>query len=161
MDPDILLHLAIIILASKFLSALSAKLRQPPVIGTLLLGVLAGPSLLNVIRTGEVVEWVAQIGVLFLLFEAGLETDLKRIREEARRAFLPAVGGVILPFGLARCCLVASCRSVQQPHCGVCDDGHHVSVSVVTLMDLGKMKGIEGRLIVNAAIIDDILALCC
>ncbi|MCD4830018.1 MAG: cation:proton antiporter [Candidatus Cloacimonetes bacterium] len=158
MDHNLLLQLALILFASKLLSALFRRMGQPPVIGMLLLGVVLGQ--LCLVHDGEVIRWIARIGVLFLLFEAGLETDLKRIREEARRAALPALGGVVLPFGGGF--LLSWLQNGQLFHSlviGIIMTATSVSVSVMTLMDLGKMKGAEGRCIVNAAILDDILGI--
>ena len=160
MGHELLLQLALILLTSKLLAAFFRKMGQPPVIGTLLLGVLLGPSVLGLVHESEVIEWLARIGVLFLLFEAGMETDLKRIRDEARRAALPAVGGVMLPFlgGFA----LSWFHNGQLFHglvTGIIMTATSVSVSVMTLMELGKMKGAEGRCIVNAAILDDVLGI--
>ena len=78
MENNILLSLAITIILSKILGAISRKFKQPPVIGMLFLGIILGPTLFNLINPNEIISWIAEIGVLFLLFEAGLETNLKK-----------------------------------------------------------------------------------
>ena len=160
MQSNILLKLALIIFFAKILGALSKKFKQPPVIGLLILGIILGPTVFDIVEPCEVIRWIGQIGVLFLLFEAGLETDIKKIKSESKQAFLPAIGGVTLPFVLGFGLSYFSRGSLEQNLViGVIFTATSVSVSVMTLLDLGKLKGIEGRCIVNAAIIDDIIGI--
>ncbi|MDO9578321.1 MAG: cation:proton antiporter, partial [Candidatus Cloacimonadales bacterium] len=107
-----------------------------------------------------VITWIAEIGVLFLLFEAGLDTDLKKIKQDSKQALLPAAGGIFLPFVLgAGLDYFVTGSFTQAMIVGVIFTATSVSVSVMTLLDLGKLKGLEGRCIVNAAIIDDIVGI--
>ena len=160
MENHILLHLAIIIFFSKILGAVARKLKQPPVVGMLLLGIVLGPTLLRFIEPDEVINWIAKVGVLFLLFEAGLETNIKQIKQDSKQALLPALGGILLPFILGFVLIYFINHSLSQALIvGVIFTATSVSVSVMTLLDLGKLKGIEGRCIVNSAIIDDIVGI--
>jgi len=160
MQDNIFLKLAVIIIASKLLGALSKKFKQPPVIGMLLLGILFGPTVLHYIEPCNIILWIGKIGVLFLLFEAGLETDIKRIKKESEQALLPAAGGIIVPFTLGFLLSYFNTKELFPALIlGVIFTATSVSVSVMTLIDLGKLKGIEGRCIVNAAIIDDIVGI--
>ena len=160
MENHILLHLAIIIFFSKILGAIARKLKQPPVVGMLLLGIMLGPTLFHFIEPDEVINWIAKVGVLFLLFEAGLETNIKQIKQDSKQAFLPALGGILLPFALGFGLIYFVNHNVSQALIvGVIFTATSVSVSVITLLDLGKLKGIEGRCIVNSAIIDDIVGI--
>ncbi len=160
MGDRILLDLAIIIFCSKIMEALSRRLKQPPVIGMLLLGVILGPSFFNLVESDVIIQWLAKLGVLFLLFEAGLETNLKQIRQDSKQALLPALGGITVPmllgFGLS---MLFNKGVMHSLTIGVIFTATSVSVSVMTLIDLGKLKGIEGRCIVNAAIIDDVVGI--
>ena len=112
---DFLLQLAIILLAAKFLGLLMKKLGLPQVLGFILAGVLIGPSIWGAIFGNETFEgWLfpiqntadsplgtfAEIGVVLVMFSAGLETDLKEIRRTGLKAFLIAMGGVLLPLAL-------------------------------------------------------------
>ncbi len=160
MEHSIFLHLAIIIILSKIIGAISKRFKQPPVIGLLLLGVILGPTILHLIEPGEVLKWIGKIGVLLLLFEAGLETNLKKIKSESRQAMIPALGGVLLPFTLGFFLSYIVYQDLFQALViGVIFTATSVSVSVMTLMDLGKLRGVEGRCIINAAIIDDIIGI--
>jgi Kef-type K+ transport system membrane component KefB len=160
MENNILLNLAIIIFLSKILGAISKKFNQPPVIGMLLLGIILGPTVLDVIEPCQVITWIGKVGVLFLLFEAGLETDIKRIRKDSKQAFPPAIGGILLPFGFGFLLSHFSNHPISHSLVtGVIFSATSVSVSVMTLLEMGKMRSIEGRTIVNSAIIDDIFGI--
>lgn len=160
MEHRIFLDLAVIIFLSKILGAISRKFRQPPVIGMLLLGVILGPTVLGLIKPDEIIIWIGKVGVLFLLFEAGIETDIRQIKRDSKQALAPAIGGVLLPFGLGFGLSFFINNSIAQALIvGVIFTATSVSVSVMTLLDLGKLKKIEGRVIVNAAIIDDIVGI--
>lgn len=160
MESNILINLAIIIFTSKAFGALSKKIKQPPVIGMLLLGIILGPTVFDFIKSGEVISWIAKIGVLLLLFEAGLETDIKRIKDESKQALLPALGGIIFPFifgYLLTFILIGD--QTQSLIVGTIFTATSVSISVMSLLDMRKLKSMEGRCIVNSAIIDDIVGI--
>ena len=156
----LLIILAIILFLARISEAISKKIKIPPVIGLLLLGVALGPSVTGFIVPNEIISWLAKFGVLFLLFEAGLETDLSRLKKDSKTAFLPALGGILLPFGLGvGFSLVFENTLIQSLIIGVIFTATSVSISVVTLMELGKLKSIEGRTIINSAILDDIIGI--
>ena len=160
MENKILLHLAIIIFLSKILSSISRKFKIPPVIGMLLLGIVLGRSFLKFIEPDVIINWIAEVGVLFLLFEAGLETNLSQIRKDAKQALLPALGGVIIPFALGFGFMHFLGRATNESLvAGLILTATSVSVSVMTLISMGKLKSLEGRTIINAAIIDDIIGI--
>jgi Kef-type K+ transport system membrane component KefB len=155
-----LINLAIILFCSAVIRAFSSKLKTPPVIGLLLLGVALGPTLLNFIPYNEIIHWIGEVGVLILLFQAGLETDIKRIRIESKQALPPAMGGIILPLTAGILLIFLDKGSISEALVvGVIMTATSVSVSVMTLYDLGKMKSLEGRCIVNSAIIDDVIGI--
>ncbi len=158
-DP-VLITVAVLILLGAILSAVSRRLKQPPVIGLLLLGVLLGPSALQLVHSNEIITWLSKLGVLFLLFEAGIETDIQRIKEDSKKAMFPALGGVVIPFILGFSFSWYLFQNLFHALTIACIfTATSVSVSVMTLMDLGKFKGVEGRVIVNAAILDDIVGI--
>jgi Kef-type K+ transport system membrane component KefB len=157
---DLVLQIAIILILAIIVRAVSIKLRFPPVIALIFLGIILGPTLLNFAEKKGTIEWIAQIGILFLIFEAGIQTNIKKIREESKKALSPALGGFILPFasgfllsyffnyGLFPSLLI-----------GVIFTATSISISVITLMDIDKLNSIEGRCIINSAIIDHILGI--
>ncbi len=161
METDqIFLYLAIIVFAAKILEAVSRKIKQPPVIGLLFLGIILGPTFLEIVPSNEIIAWIAKIGVLFLLFEAGLETDIKKIKAESKQALLPALGGVLFPFLFGFVLAFLFLKDHKQAMIiGVIFTATSVSVSVMSLLEMKKMKSLEGRCIVNAAIIDDVVGI--
>jgi len=155
-----LLIIALILLIAAIIRGVSAKLKLPPVIGLLLLGVILGPSMLHTVEYTELIHWLGEVGVLFLLFEAGLETDIKRLKRDSAQALPPALGGIIFPLIAGSALVMFSTGNLPEALVvGVILTATSVSVSVMTLYDMGKIKGIEGRCIVNAAIIDDIIGI--
>ncbi|MEA1973781.1 MAG: cation:proton antiporter, partial [Candidatus Cloacimonadota bacterium] len=97
-NEHIFLHLALILIFSKIISFLSAKIKQPPVIGFIIFGLLMGPQVLNIIQPDVVIEWVSRVGVLLLLFQAGLETNLRELKKQGKIAVYATIGGVFIPF---------------------------------------------------------------
>lgn len=156
---NILFSTAIIVILAKVFSHVVSKLKMPPVLGMLILGLLLGPSGLNIVCTNSVLKTLADIGVIVLLFMAGLETDLTRMWREGRPSMLTAAGGVVLPFisglllcmglhfGISQSLLLATTVTATS-----------VSVPVMTLFDLERLRGLEGRTILGAAVIDDVIA---
>ncbi|MHA2601020.1 MAG: cation:proton antiporter [Candidatus Thorarchaeota archaeon SMTZ1-83] len=156
---SILLWTAIILILAKIFSHLASKLGLPPVLGMLVLGLLLGPSGLHLVETNDVLKTLADVGVVVLLFMAGLETDLVRMRREGRPAMLTALGGVVFPFVSGFCVALAFHFSVAQSLLlATALTATSVSIPVITLFDLGKLRGREGRTILAAAVIDDIMA---
>lgn len=133
---------------------------MPPVIALIMLGIVLGPSGLKFATSETLIKGIANIGALFLLFEAGLETDIKRIKTDSKVAILPASIGVILPLILGFFFNYFFTHNVMQSLIiGVIFTATSVSISVITLMEIGKMSTLEGRTIVNAAILDDIFGI--
>jgi len=156
----LILQIAIILLLANILRAFSLKLKLPPVIALILLGIVLGPSLFNYVERSGTIEWIAQIGILFLIFEAGIQTNFSRIREESKKAIFPALGGIVFPFlfGLLLA-QIFGYGLVSSLFIGAILTATSISISVITLMDIDKLKSIEGRCIVNSAIIDDVLGI--
>ena len=170
MPPSLQLALLIAILlpAGKVIAALCTRFGIPAILGELLVGVLAGPGCLNLLHmrlfsgtpAADAFLLIAQIGGLVLMFIAGLETDIDRMREASVTAFLVALSGVIWPF-----CLGASAAHLfglsWSTACflGGALTATSVSISARTLMDAGKMTSTEASVILGAAVIDDVMGL--
>ncbi len=156
----LILQIALILLLANILRAISLKLKLPPVIALIFLGIVLGPSLFNFVERSGTIEWIAQIGILFLIFEAGIQTNLSKIREESKKAIFPALGGIVFPFlfGLLLA-KIFGYGLVSSLFIGAVFTATSISISVITLMDIDKLKSIEGRCIVNSAIIDDVLGI--
>jgi len=151
-------QLALIIVAVKIAGDLSVRLGQPAVLGKLVVGVLLGPAVLGVVEHTVITEFMAEIGVLLLMFIAGLETDLSTMRQNWLAAVAVAVGGVIMPFlGTYG---VAAAFGFDQTHAlffSTLFCATSVSISVQVLKELNRLNSREGAAILGAAVADDVL----
>lgn len=166
-----LLDLGLILLSTKLLSLLTKKFQLPQVVGALLAGLLLGPAILNVIQETTFIKETAEIGVIVLMFCAGMETDVQEMKKCGKAAFVIALIGVIVPlvggFGVAyffnRPGVLDSDASasimLQNIFIGIILTATSVSITVETLKELGKLKTRSGNAILGAAIIDDILGI--
>ena len=166
--------LAVILLAGKFSGELFERIGQPAVLGELMAGVLLGASVLGIIPTAvddsltEIIHVFAEIGVAVLLFEVGLETDLKQLFRVGRGAMSVATVGVVLPMAggilfwmspLARPEFSLTDATTTGIFLGATLTATSVGITARVLQDLGVMRSIEARLIIGAAVIDDVLGL--
>ena len=176
MNPvlQILLFLALVTLVSKGAGHLSTRFGQPAVFGEILAGLLLGPSLLNVLGWGvfraspgagtldlsSIVQVLAEIGVILLMFVAGMETDLKEMRRVGKVAFWAALGGVVLPLaGGAAAARLFGYGWGEGFFMGAVLTATSVSISAQTLIELKSLRSKEGSTILGAAVIDDVMGI--
>ncbi len=170
MSPFLQLSLAlvIIILAAKTGGWVSVRLRQPAVLGELLAGLLLGPSLIDLLHQpffepetlGETVFNLAEIGVVFLMFVAGMEVDLGEMRRAGRVAIYGGVLGVLVPLLLgALIALPFGYAGQSAIFVGVILTATSVSISAQTLLELGVLRTREGIALLGAAVVDDVLVI--
>ena len=161
-----LLDIAIILLSTKIFGLISRKFKMPQVVGALLAGVILGPALLDILHETDFIHKMAELGVIVLMFTAGLEADIKELKKTGKAAFVIAILGVIIPLigGFAVAYLYNSNNSVidnkqllQNIFIGVIITATSVSITVETLKELGKLNSKSGNTILGAALIDDIL----
>ena len=158
---SILATLVAIIIATKLAGALAQRVGQPAVLGELLAGVLLGVSALGLIEPGDVVlSTFAELGVLILLFEIGLHTEIAALGRVAREAAAVGLVGVILPFaGGYAVALLLGLTTIQAIVCGAALTATSVGISARVLSDLGQLHTSEGRVVLGAAVFDDVLGL--
>lgn len=168
---DYLLSLAIILMTTKVLGLLTRKFEMPQVVGALLAGLLIGPAVFNIVKETSFIDQVSEMGVIVLMFSAGLETDIKELKESGRASFVIALIGVLVPLigGYGVSCLfnrpdiiasdAAGSIFLQNMFIGVILTATSVSITVETLKEMGKLKTRAGNAILGAAIIDDILGI--
>jgi len=155
---DLVLQLVIILVCTKLAGDLTVKLGQPAVLGKLIIGIIIGPALLGWIQNGDLIKELAQIGVLLLMFIAGLETDLVQLRKNWKSAFAVALGGIILPFiGGYSASLFFGLSNNYSLFMGLLLCATSVSISVQTLKDMNQLSTREGTTILGAAVVDDVL----
>jgi len=156
----VLLALLIMLAAAKIMAEVFERLRQPAVVGEILAGIIIGPSLLNWVQPSEFITILAEIGVIFLLFNVGLETKPQAILAVGRRAFIVAVLGVVVPFAAGY--LIAlwwDGSIVEAMFIGAALVATSVGITARVLGSLGLLDAPTARIILGAAVIDDILGL--
>lgn len=168
---NFILFVAIILLSTKVLGLISKRVHLPAVVGALMAGVILGPSFLNIISlegdAGIFIEYAAEIGVIFLMFSAGLGTELSELKENIVASAVTAILGVIVPLiggTIAYAVFFHPDMSnynelLKSFFIGVVLTATSVSITVETLRELGKLKGKVGTTILGAAVIDDILGI--
>ena len=166
-----LLDLALILLSTKLLGLVTRKFNMPQVVGALLAGLILGPGMFNVISQTDFIQKTAEVGVVVLMFCAGMETDVTELKKSGKASFVIALIGVIVP--LIGGYLVAAAFNrpgllesdatcsifLQNVFIGVILTATSVSITVETLKELGKLKTHSGNAILGAAVIDDILGI--
>ena len=171
MNYEFLLWIALILILTKVLGLLCKAVHLPEVVGALLAGVILGPSALGLMSmegdTGTLLTYVAEMGVIFLMFSAGLDTDLKELKANIGASFVTALIGVIVPLigGMIGYALYFGedlsnyDQMLQSLFVGVVLTATSVSITVETLREMGRLSGTVGMTILGAAIIDDILGM--
>ncbi len=159
--------LAIIIVFAKFFGILARKCKAPQVVGEIVAGLLIGPSILGLVEQTEFLAEMAEIGVILLMFSAGLETNLKDLLKTGPKAFLiacagvfiPLVGGALLYMGFYGVAPWGSEAFYKAVFVGTILTATSVSITVEALKEMGKLKGKVGTTILSAAIIDDVIGI--
>ena len=159
--------LAIIIVFAKFFGVLARKCKAPQVVGEIIAGLLIGPSVLGLVELSEFLAGMAEVGVVLLMFSAGLETDLKELMKTGPVAFLiacagvfvPLVGGTLLYMGFYGVAPWGSEQFYTAVFIGVIMTATSVSITVQALKEMGRLKGKVGTTILSAAIIDDVIGI--
>ena len=173
MDYRFLLDLAIILVATKTLGLVMKRLGLPQVVGALLAGILVGPALWGPmtggrfipVRSTEFLTFLAELGVILIMFGAGLETDLGELKRSGLKASFVALAGVLVPLALGFGIAVpffglhSTHDALKCVFIGVIITATSVSITVETLRELGKLKGRVGTVVLSAAIIDDVIGI--
>ncbi len=160
-----LLNLALILLFTKAFGVLSKKFALPQVVGSLLAGILLGPLVLGWVTKTEFITRIAELGVIILMFGAGMQTDVKEMKRSGLTAFLVALVGVLVPVGGGTALVLlfppegGEVAVLKAVFIGVILSATSVSITVETLNELGKLKTRAGSIILSAAIIDDVLGI--
>lgn len=166
-----LLDLALILLSTKVFGLITRRVKLPQVVGALLAGLILGPACIGILHQTDFIYQVSEIGVIVLMFCAGLETDIDELKKSGKASFVIALLGVIVPllggFAVAayfnRPGMIEPTADVnvilQNVFIGVILTATSVSISVETLKEMGKLNTKAGNAILGAAIIDDILGI--
>lgn len=159
---QLLLVLAVLLTTAKLLGALAQRFGQPAVLGELVAGMILGASVLNVLNPGDpVIHALSELGVIVLLFEIGLHTDLRAMAKVAGTATTVGLVGVILPFALGyyAASTILGFDRIPALVCGAALTATSIGISARVLSDLGQLESREGQVVLGAAVLDDVVGL--
>jgi Kef-type K+ transport system membrane component KefB len=165
---QLILALGIIILAAKSMGYVSVRLGQPAVLGELLAGLVLGPTMLNLFSPPiftdkhllEVIHELGELGVIFLMFIAGLEVDLQAMLRAGKVSTFAGVLGVVAPIALTiPIGMLFAYNLPKGIFIGIILAATSVSISAQTLMELGRLRSREGTVLLGAAVIDDVIVI--
>lgn len=156
----ILLEIALILIFTKIGGLVSRKFKMPEVLGALVAGVILGPAVLSLVEYTENIKLLSELGVIMLMFLAGLETNVDELKKAGKTSFVIALSGVIIPLVLGTAAAYLFFTNFwENLFVGVILTATSVSISVETLTELGKLNTKAGVNILGAAVIDDVLGL--
>lgn len=163
-----LLDLAIILISTKIFGIFSKKVKMPQVVGALVAGVVMGPAVFGIIHETDFIMKLSELGVIVLMFSAGMEIDLKELKRSGKSGLVTASMGVVMPWigGFVVAALfnggfsnMSEKAFLQNVFIGVVLTATSVSITVETLKELGHLNSKSGTVILSAALIDDVLGI--
>lgn len=156
-----LIQLVLILFSARLIGEIAAYFKIPSVIGELLAGILIGPSILGLIEISNPIHLLAQIGIILLLFEVGIETDIGHLTSAGTKAFIVAIGGVILPFvlGFALSYYLFGFSMLASFFIASTLTATSIGITLRVLRDLKRQNSHEAQIIIGAAILDDIIGI--
>lgn len=154
-----LLQLALVLMAARIFGEVAVHWGMPPVIGELTAGIILGPSLFGLIDPSETLHFLAELGIILLLFEVGLDTEVNRLLNAGLKATTVALGGFILPFafGFGLSYYTFDLPLLTSMVLGGTLTATSIGITVRVLTDLGRRHSPEGQIILGAAVLDDVL----
>ncbi len=164
---EILRSVAVIIITAKLFGLAARKLKAPQVVGEIIAGLILGPSLLKWVHPSDFLSGMAEIGVILLMFSAGLETNLNKLKKTGVKStaiacsgvFVPLVAGTLLFLGFYGFDYIGSDKFFHAVFIGTILTATSVSITVQALKELGKLSDEVGTTILSAAIIDDVIGI--
>lgn len=164
MSHGFLFDIAMILLSTKLFGLLTRKLNMPQVVGALFAGLLLGPACLNVLHETEFIKQLSSLGVIILIFNVGMESNIDELKKTGKASLLIALLGILFPLlgGIGAGYLLGNDAGttnilLQNIFLGVILTATSVSITCETLKELGKLNSKAGNAILTAAILDDIL----
>ena len=156
----ILLDLTIILIVAKVAAEVSDRIHVPAVIGEIVAGILIGPSVLGLVNTGDMLSFLAELGVIMLLIQVGLETDIVELKSVGRASILVAIIGVVLPMLLGFGVSSMLGESINTSlFVGAALTATSIGITARVFGDLRALATVEARTVLGAAVVDDVLGL--
>ena len=167
MSYHYLLDLALILLSTKLLGMLTKRIQMPQVVGSLLAGLILGPAMLTILTETEFLTQLSELGVIVLMFSAGMGTDLQELKHSGQAGLLVALLGVLVPLGMGaglawaagQAGIIQTSGFLEDVFIGTVLTATSVGITVETLKELGRLDTKVGNTILAAALIDDVLGL--
>lgn len=164
---EFLKDLAIILLSAKFFGIVAKKIKAPQVVGEIIAGLVVGSCVLGLVDESDFISDIAEIGVIMLMFEAGLGTNMKKLKETGVKATIIACSGVFIPLVLGAVLYMSfygfapygTEEFTRALFIGTIMTATSVSITVAALKEMGKLSGTVGTTIMSAAIIDDVIGI--
>ncbi|MBN2824753.1 MAG: cation:proton antiporter, partial [Campylobacterales bacterium] len=155
------LTLFLILILARILGELFARYGIPSVLGELFAGVLLGSSVLGIVQPNEILKILAEIGIILLLFEVGLETDFERLKDAGVKSFVVAILGVIFPFslGFGLSYLLFELSATISLFIGGTMTATSIGITLRVLRDIDMEKTNIAQIVIGAAVIDDIIGI--
>ncbi len=155
----LLIDIAVVLLAARLFGELALHLSVPPIIGEICAGIIIGPSLLGWVSPTESFRLLAEIGIILLLFEVGLETDIQRLIKAGPKSVTVALSGFVLPFvlGSGAAYYLFGLPTLVSLFIGGTLTATSIGITVRILSDIGRQRAYEGQIVLGAAVIDDLL----
>jgi len=154
-----ILQLVLVLGAARVFGEVFSHLNLPPVLGEVLAGIVIGPSLLGWVEVNELIKFLAEIGIILLLFEVGLETDFNKLKEEGRKSVIVAVFGAFIPFvlGFWVSYSVFNLPVIVSLFVGGTLTATSIGITIRVFKDLGKERTPLAQIVLGAAVLDDII----
>lgn len=162
MEPHVfLIQLVLILFSARIFGEIAAYFQIPSVIGELVAGIVIGPSILGLIEISSPIQLLAQIGIILLLFEVGLETDIGRLASAGGSAIVVAISGVVIPFalGFLLSSYVFGLSLLASLFIACTLTATSIGITLRVLQDLKKQNTSEAQIIIGAAVLDDIIGI--
>ena len=155
MSYHFLLDLGLILLSTKVLGMITKKIQMPQVVGALVAGLILGPAVLNILTETEFLTQLSELGVIVLMFSAGIGTDIQELKQSGKAGFLVALLGVVFPLAMGTGLAILSAETGMIVSTGFLEDvfigtiltATSVSITVETLKEIGKLDTKVGNTI--------------
>ncbi len=156
---EFLLDLFMILVFARIFAEIFAYLKMPPVLGEVFAGIILGPSFLDFVEVNEIIKILAEIGIILLLFEVGLETDMRKLQREGVKAVIVAVFGAAFPFivGYGVSHYIFGLSTIVSLFIGGTLTATSIGITIRVLKDLNKERTSAAQIVIGAAVLDDII----